>query len=107
MEMKGMGSCNIGFICNMGVLCNMEKYTGEKPVIQVERNHLGTDHLKLEGQDSIWIDTPKGMINVHLNYQDELDITVWPFNRSGAKAKLTKKTGKNGVVSLKMERKLK
>ena len=105
--MKGMGSCNIAFICNTGLRCNMEKYNGDKPIIQVERNYLGTDHLKLQGQDSIWIDTPKGMMNIHLNHQDELDITVWPFNRSGEKGKLKKKTvTKNGVVSLTMERKL-
>ena len=47
-------------------------------------------------------------MNIHLNHEQELDITIWPFNRSGEKGKLKKKTvTKNGVISLVMERKLK
>jgi hypothetical protein len=84
----------------------MEKYTGDKPIIQVTRNNLGTDHLELKKDDSIWIDTPKGLMNIHLNFKDELDITIWPRQLPGEKCKLTKKTiNKNGVISLLMERK--
>ena len=82
----------------------MEKYAGDKPIIQVERNHLGTDHLTLKDDDGIWIDTPKGMMHIRLSYKDEIKMTVWPFNRSGERAKLIKRTSTKGVMNLEIKR---